>query len=105
MQKLLMLMLYTIYVDLDLDVDKGDDEVEDNQGGGHRVSWVWQHCDREDVKKGAMKVKCSYCPTMMCTNSKKNGMSAMGSHLRLYCPRSPFYNPKGKLGDTKNNLC
>ena len=63
-------------------MDEGDDEVvADNKGGGHRVSWVWQHFDRDAVKKGAKKVKCPYCSTMMCANSKKNGTSAMGNHL------------------------
>ncbi|CAI9296930.1 unnamed protein product [Lactuca saligna] len=89
-------------IDVDLDVDEGDDEVvADNKGGGHRVSWVWQHFDRDAVKKGAKKVKCPYCSTMMCANSKKNGTSAIGNHLRLYCPTSPVYDPKGKVGDTK----
>nr|KAJ0202539.1 hypothetical protein LSAT_V11C500254960 [Lactuca sativa] len=89
-------------VDVDLDVDEGDDEeVADNKGGGHRVSWVLQHFDREAVKKSAKKVKWPYCPTMMCANSKKNGTSAMGSHLRLYCPKSLVDDPKGKVGDTK----
>ncbi|CAI9259535.1 unnamed protein product [Lactuca saligna] len=41
-------------VDVDLDVDEGDDEeVVDNKGGGHRVSWEWQHFDLEAIKKGA----------------------------------------------------
>nr|KAJ0212011.1 hypothetical protein LSAT_V11C400185890 [Lactuca sativa] len=92
-------------IDVDLDVDEGDDEVvADNKGGGHRVSWVWQHFDRDAVKKGAKKVKCPYCSTMMCANSKKNGTSAMGNHLRLYCPTSPVYDPKGKVGDTKKQF-
>ncbi|CAI9294056.1 unnamed protein product [Lactuca saligna] len=89
-------------VDVDLDVDEGADEVvADNKGGGHRVSWVWQHFDRDVVKKGVKKVKFPYCSTMMCANSKKNGTIAMGNHLRLYCPTSPIYDPKGKVGDTK----
>ena len=39
-----------------VDVDDGDDdEVVDNKGGGHKVSWVWRHFDQEVVKKGAKK--------------------------------------------------
>ncbi|CAI9283488.1 unnamed protein product [Lactuca saligna] len=68
-----------------VDVDEGDDEeVEDNKGGGHKVSWVWQHFDREDVKKGAKKVKCPYCPTMMCENSKKNVPSQRSEIVAKY---------------------
>ncbi|CAI9283695.1 unnamed protein product [Lactuca saligna] len=95
----------TIHVDAPqtVDVDEGDDEeVADNKGGGHRVSWVWQHFDRDVVKNGAKKVKCPYYSTMMCANSKK--MSARGNHLRLYCPTSPVYDPKGKVGDTKKQF-
>ncbi|KAL4570054.1 hypothetical protein LXL04_025704 [Taraxacum kok-saghyz] len=71
-----------------VDVDDGDDEeVADNKGGGHKVSWVWRHFDQEVVKKGAKKVKCPYCGIMMCANMKKNGTSAMGTHLKHHCPQ------------------
>ncbi|CAH1454716.1 unnamed protein product [Lactuca virosa] len=44
----------TIDVDVDRDVDEGDDkEVANNKGGGHNVSWIWQHFGREGIKKGA----------------------------------------------------
>ncbi|KAL4556713.1 hypothetical protein LXL04_034870 [Taraxacum kok-saghyz] len=84
-----------------VDVEEDEEEVAENKGG-HKTSWVWQHFDKNAIKKGVEKVKCPYCPQMMCANSKKNGTSAMGNHLKLYCAKSPVYNPSlGKSGDSK----
>ncbi|KAL4567347.1 hypothetical protein LXL04_022930 [Taraxacum kok-saghyz] len=88
-----------------VDVDDGEDEeVADNKGGGHKVSWVWRHFDQEAVKKGAKKVKCPYCSIMMCANMKKNGTSAMGTHLKNHCPTCPDYDPKHKGDKKKQSL-
>ncbi|KAL4555291.1 hypothetical protein LXL04_037907 [Taraxacum kok-saghyz] len=84
-----------------VDVEDEKEEVAENKGG-YKTSWVWQHFDQKAIKKGVEKIKCPYCPQMMCANSKKNGTSAMGNHLKLYCSKSPVYNPSlGKSGDSK----
>ncbi|KAL4580115.1 hypothetical protein LXL04_016295 [Taraxacum kok-saghyz] len=84
-----------------VDVEDEKEEVAKNKGG-YKTSWVWQHFDQKAIKKGVEKIKCPYCPQMMCENSKKNGTSAMGNHLKLYCTKSPVYNPSlGKSGDSK----
>ena len=80
-----------------VDVEE-DEEVAENRGGGHKKSWVWDHFDQEALKKGAKKLKCPYCTTEFCANMKKNGTSAMGSHLKTVCHKSHVYVPLGIRG-------
>ncbi|CAH1451765.1 unnamed protein product [Lactuca virosa] len=84
-----------------------DEEVSENNDGGKKGSWVWKHFDKNKIDKTLNKVKCPYCPKLMCAHTKKNGTISMGRQLRLYCVYSPVYDPKGKSGDSKKktNIC
>ncbi|KAL4573897.1 hypothetical protein LXL04_020718 [Taraxacum kok-saghyz] len=65
-----------------VDVEEEEEEVAENKGG-HKTSWVWQHFDPKAIKKGVEKIKCPYCPQMMCANSKRNDELGSGEVIEM----------------------
>ncbi|KAK1409631.1 hypothetical protein QVD17_36160 [Tagetes erecta] len=56
-------------------------------------SWVWDHMT---IDKETKKVRCSYCKSVFAGDSKRNGTSHLGNHLKTACPRSPVYKKVDK---------
>nr|GEW98540.1 hypothetical protein [Tanacetum cinerariifolium] len=66
---------------------------------GRFKSFVWDHFPRP--KEGATETTCPYCSTVLAANSKQNGTSTLGNHLKNICVTSPLYRSKDKKKQTK----
>ncbi|KAK9019242.1 hypothetical protein V6N11_053768 [Hibiscus sabdariffa] len=75
------------------------EENENEEDDLKKRSFVWDHFKYE---KNITSAKCPYCKRMIKCDSKKNGTSGLGKHLKMYCRQSPCYKLPDKKQKTLN---
>nr|GEU56128.1 zinc finger BED domain-containing protein RICESLEEPER 2-like [Tanacetum cinerariifolium] len=80
-------------------IDKRVSDQVDEKKPRRFKSFVWDHFPRP--KEGATETTYPYCSTVLAANSKQNGTSTLGNHLKNVCVISPLYRSKDKKKQTK----
>ncbi|VFQ89719.1 unnamed protein product [Cuscuta campestris] len=93
-------------------LEKDENEEDDDR----KRSFVWDHFK---YAKNITSARCPYCKQMIKCDSKKNGTSGLGKHLKMYCRKSPCYKqpdmkqktlsftppqPSSRKSDVKGNM-
>ncbi|VFQ87113.1 unnamed protein product [Cuscuta campestris] len=93
-------------------LEKDENEEYDDR----KRSFVWDHFK---YAKNITSARCPYCKRMIKCDSKKNGTSGLGKHLKMYCRKSPCYKqpdmkqktlsftppqPSSRKSDVKGNM-